>query len=108
MWVYIVDSFAASLEQAQVVQAIEQTAAVFAFHNALEEHKPKRSHWHWKRAGVTGTLEVTWFAREKQVLVIVHENRAGADGWAKKQAPHFAKSLAQTLQAKVRKSTQPK
>lgn len=106
MWVYIVDGLHPALEHRTVVRAVEHTAAYLELYKALEALKLETSHWHWKREGMTGTLEVTLDERKNHILVIVHKNRAGTDEWAKKILPRFAKELALALNAKAREQKQ--
>jgi len=103
MWVYIVDRFAQALTPARAIAAVETTAAQFGLHKQMEQHKSARSHWHFQRPGKTGTLEVTFEPTPGRLLVIVHHNRIGADGWAKNDAPKFARRLAKELGGKTRK-----
>ena len=59
MWVYVVDGFHPALEYRHAVRVVEQTAESLNLYKEREEHQLERSHWHWKREGMTGTLEVT-------------------------------------------------
>lgn len=84
------------------MNAVRQTAESFALCPVLEQLRPARSHWHWKRAGRSGTLEVTWDDKTNQLLVIVHRNRAGEGKWAEKLAPKFAAQVARNLDGRVK------
>ena len=91
------------LGRQQTIALMQETAAQFDFVNTLEQHKPTRSHWHWQRRGKSGTLEVTFDVAKHQLFMIVHDNRADADGWAKKYAARFARALANSLKGKAKK-----
>ena len=97
MYVYAVEGVSKPLTRNHVLSALEQTAFEFELHKVLAEQKPSRSHWHFKRAAGSGTLEVTWDGTANTVQVLVHTNRVGADSWAKNLAPQFAETLAKKL-----------
>ncbi len=108
MLTYVVANFDAPLTRARVVASVENCAKDFGLHKGIVEEKPTRGiaknamqHWHWKRAKVSGTLEVTWHPRENQIVVSVHQNRVGANEWAKRDAPKFAARLAKELNGRV-------
>jgi len=101
MWVYVIEGFRFPFEDKHLVKAVHDAAEYFGLYKTLEQMRPSRSHWHWKREGLNGTLEVTWEDDKHQLLVIVHQNRAGQDNWAKKLAPKFAQELALGLDGKV-------
>ena len=101
MHVYSVSNCSVPLNNKSGPAALDRAALNFQLHKVLEEHQAKPSHWHFKRASVTGTLEVTWEHTTNTILVIVHKNRLGADGWALNQAPLFAKALAAILGGEV-------
>jgi hypothetical protein len=52
-------------------------------------------HWHWRREGEPGTLEVTLSPREKRLWLSIHANRAGA--WAHAAAAAVQSSLRARL-----------
>jgi hypothetical protein len=52
-------------------------------------------HWHWKRHGEPGTLEVTLWPRENRLWLSLHANRFGA--WTEAAAP----ALRETLRARL-------
>ncbi len=97
MWVYRVSRIDDTMGRDELVRAVELVAKELGLSKVSAEHKEARSHWHWKKAGVTGTLEVTLDRHRRTVQVLVHENRVGADGWAKDYAPLFARALAERL-----------
>jgi hypothetical protein len=92
-----------ALEYEQTIALIHKTAVQFDLVSSLEQHQPARSHWHWQRRGKSGTLELTYDIQKHQLMVIVHDNRVGADSWAKKDAPRFADALSISLKRKVKK-----
>lgn len=101
MLIYAVERFSIPPEPGRVVAAVEACAGQLGLHKFSVQHKPDRTHWHWKRPGTSGTCEVTWKADENLILVSVHQNRVGTNEWAKKTAPKFARQLAQELDAKT-------
>lgn len=101
MYVYVVSGFPGTVSREQIAKVIQLAGTDFELHKVLEEHKALRSHWHFKRAAGTGTLEVTWEGAANMVHVIVHKNRIGADGWALTRAPDFADTLATILGGRV-------
>ena len=58
---------------------------------------PGAVHWHFRRDGEPGTLELTWWPREMQLWMSVHDNRDGA--WI---APRVD-ALKSTLNARLAK-----
>jgi hypothetical protein len=58
---------------------------------------PGCSHWHLKRAGATGTLEVTWWPSRGRMWVSYHSNRVG-DGWVVGAAVELANDIGRRLQ----------
>ena len=101
MFTYLLANFDAPLTRARIVASVENCAKDFGLHKAMFEAKSTRVHWHWKRAGMSGTLEVTWQPHENQIVVSVHKNRVGANEWAKHDTPKFAARLAKELHGEV-------
>lgn len=99
MVVYRVDMPNTHLTRKDVAQRVEVCAETFGLVKGMRQDTLTRSHWHWKRGGVSGTLEVTWERDRNALWVSVHENRIGAQGWARKLAPEFARALALALEA---------
>ncbi|HZQ09383.1 MAG TPA: hypothetical protein VFD70_22585 [Anaerolineae bacterium] len=102
MLIYRVENCRVPFTQTRVVQAVEQSAIEFGLQKGLEQHLAARSHWHLHTLDESSTLEVTFDVPRKELLVIVHDNRMGAGGWAKKQAPRFARTLANQFEGKVK------
>lgn len=101
MFLHVVANVPKSLTRVQIIKIVARCAGEFELHKVMLEEKAARLHWHWKRAGISGTLEVTWDARENQLVVSVHQNRVGANEWAKHDAPKFAARLADELKGQV-------
>ena len=76
--------------------AISTAAAAMGLEIAVEtslKSLPGSLHWHLRRKGRTGTVEVTWLPSEQRMWVAYHANRLG-DGWVKVTAPELATRLA--------------
>lgn len=68
-------------EAGDVVRACRRIEQVMAGHNldlasrgTLKKH-PGCIHWHWRRAGEPGTLEITLWPRKGRVWLKVHPRR---------------------------------
>ena len=53
---------------------------------------PGSVHWHLKRSGRSGTLEVTWWPMRDRLWAAYHDNRIG-DGWVVTTIQELAASL---------------
>src|SRR5690242_11873438 len=61
---------------------------------------PGSRHWHMKRPGAWGTLEVTVRPELKKLYVIYHANRIG-NGWVVETAPKMAEMLSRALDGSI-------
>ena len=76
----------------QAVQAVaDQLGLDIAIDGTLKSF-PGCRHWHLRKPGTTGTLEVTSWPERKRLWVTYHANRVG-DGWVEILAPEFARLL---------------
>ncbi len=83
------------------MQALKRTAQRYALQVAMHNGTNVRCHWHFQRAHVRGTLEVTWHERGQCFIVSVHRNREGANAWARDQAAPFSQALAREVKGRV-------
>jgi hypothetical protein len=58
---------------------------------------PGCRHWHLRKRGRSGTLEVTYWPAKKRLWVTYHSNRVG-DGWVEGAAPVVAQMLCASAQ----------
>jgi hypothetical protein len=57
---------------------------------------PGSRHWHLKRPGASGTLELTLRPELKKMYISFHANRIG-NGWVEDAAPRMAEMLSRAL-----------
>ncbi len=75
-----------------VRQAVAEFGLFIASEGTLRSY-PGSTHWHLRKPGVSGTLEVTWHPTANRLWVAYHDNRIG-DGWVKVAAEEMTKSLS--------------
>ena len=56
---------------------------------------PGSRHWHLRKSGHSGTLEVTYWSHGERFWINYHQNRLG-DGWVERAANELASLLSQS------------
>jgi hypothetical protein len=80
---------------AAVVAAAEALGLRVASDGTLRRY-PGSRHWHLKKVGSSGTLEVTHWPAKERLWVSYHANRIGGAGWVAQEARRFAGLLAES------------
>ena len=76
-----------------VLAAVEALGLVISSDGTLRKY-PGSRHWHLKKPGSTGTLEITYWPAQSRLWVCYHSNRVG-DGWVEEAAPQLAAKLSE-------------
>jgi hypothetical protein len=76
-----------------VLAAAESLGLVIGSDGSLSKY-PGSRHWHLKKPGATGTLEITHWPAENRLWVTYHANRTG-DGWVEEAAAQLAAKLSE-------------
>jgi hypothetical protein len=76
---------------AAVSSVAEHLGLTIASDGRLKSY-PGSRHWHLKKPGKSGTLEITFWPAKERFWVTYHSNRIG-DGWVEELAPIFAEYL---------------
>ena len=87
------------LEPASFANAVLRAVATLDLSVSLETtvaRSPGSLHWHIKKFGRTGTVEVTAMPRPLRLWVSYHSNRIG-DGWVQDVARQLAEEIARNL-----------
>jgi hypothetical protein len=75
-----------------VLAAAAQLGLLIATDGPLRKY-PGSRHWHLRKTGCAGTLEVTYWPGKSRLWVAYHSNRTG-DGWVESMAPEFVRLLS--------------
>jgi hypothetical protein len=95
----IADAVRWSIGQLNLTISIERSVA----------RSPDSRHWHIKKFGRTGTVEVTMIPNLERLWVCYHDNRVG-DGWVQDVAPQLADQIGNRLReiGLIQSATRPK
>ena len=88
----------ASARAARVSRVVEQAAAAAGLTPALKgtlARYPGCVHWHFRKRGTSGTLEITWWPRGRRLWIKVAGNRRGA--WMDTVIPRLQRSIESDL-----------
>jgi hypothetical protein len=84
----------APVTDAEVEEVIERCCAAAGLRTQLKgtlAAYPGSVHWHFKRGREPGTLEVTWWPRERRAWISVHANRGAP--WVEELLPELAAAI---------------
>lgn len=76
-----------------VAAAAEAMGMLVSAESSLAKHR-NSLHWHLKRQGCSGTLEVTLTEAPRRLWASYHSDRLGG-GWVQEAAPQLAAALAE-------------
>lgn len=81
-------------------EAVQRTCAAAGLTltlNSTLKRYPGSHHWHYQRAGMRGTLELTWWPAQRRLWLKIAAGRASA--WITELLPRLQAALAEAGQA---------
>jgi hypothetical protein len=91
-------SLNATKRDSQIIRAVERAAAAEGLIQTLKGtlvKYPGCIHWHYKKGKQPGTLEITWFPRERRLWFKIAHNRNNA--WIDEAVPRLRRAIESNM-----------